>query len=809
MTRHSLIIALLLWTVNLFSGAPVLAASSLKSINRTDESAYMQFFLHFDKLPVSTTTTSGRRVDLVLEKTAIDASVESPEVDSRMIKMTRTQKDGNTVLSFYFRYPPQKVTLKEAKETGMLLVDVLLGNPVAAQYPELAAQLRGVTVLNRAQTDSLHPRNASAFAKDWKKAFTAYEGMVVIDPQPNLLLPPFPLAAALQPPLPQEQWLTADLLAAAKENKWNQISRMARQLLAEQPDEQLKERILLTYAEALVRAGEYEEPYALLQRIALEYPDTLMADLANLLFLHLQAVRGDAFSASYDLDNLAPRLAGTPFTAHIDILSAELALASGRINEAEKALNREAAIRDDSLRLLRSMRQADVLAAKKEPAKALAQYEETARQAPVIDRDPLSLANFANLLYAAKRFEEAARKYQLLADLLDNEQLKGLALFRLALCQLPAQATARKARIELMQILDAFPRGEAGMRARMKLTDLDYADGKMKPETALAVYAELAGEGPTVALREEAWFKQALVQALAGHQSESVQLLVDMLRLFQSGSLRVEATSLLIEQLPTVLKQLVAAKEYVQALVLAKQNRELFARGWLAPGLLFDLAKAYNQLGLVEQAAQTYQYLFEVSADGDREAIYLPLIQALFASGQHVQVEEYADRYSLRYPKGGDSQAVFYYKVQSLYASGQLDKALSLLHSEDASRTTGVDILKARIFFDQKQWPQVIEVLEQPALGEQVAAGDLSLILAESYFQTARDDKARPLFARLAEKDEGSEQARFRLAQIELRGNNRAQALKLYKQLAEMGTDSPWTRLAREEVALLQFNSKK
>ncbi len=805
MTRHSLIIALLLCAVNLFSGAPALAASNLKSIHRTDESAYMQFFLHFDRLPVSTTATSGRRVDLTLEKTAIDASVEPPKVDSRMIKMTRTQKDGNTVLSFYFRYPPQKVTLKDSKETGMLMVDVLLGNPVAARYPELAAQLRGVTVLNRAQTDSLHPRNSSAFAKDWKKAFTAYEGLVVIDPPPKLLRPPFPLAAALQPPLPQEQWLTAELLAAAGENKWNQVSQMARKLLTEQPDERLKERLVLTYAEALFRSGEYEEPYALLQRIALEYPDTLMADLANYLFINLQAVRGDAFSASYDLDNLAPKLAGTPFTAHTDMLSAELALASGRINEAEKALNREAVIRDDSLRLLRSMRQADILVAKKEPAKALTLYEGIARQSPAVDADPLSLANFAGLLYAAKRYEEAARKYQQLADLLDNEQLKGLALFRLALCHLPAQATARKARIELMQVQDAFPRDQAGMRARMKLTDLDYAAGKMKPESALAVYAELANEGSNVPLREEAWFKQALVQALTGRQRESVQLLVDMLRLFQSGPLRVEATALLIEQLPGVLKQLVAAKEYIQALVLAKQNRELFARGWLAPGLLFDLAKAYNQLGLVEQAAQTYQYLFEVSADGDRETIYLPLIQALFASGQHVQVEEFANRYSLRYPQGGDSQTVFYYKVQSLYASGQLDKALSLLHSDEASRTPRVDILKARIFFDQKQWPQVIEVLEQPALGDQAAAGDLPLLLAESYFQTARDDKARPLFARLADKDDGGEQARFRLAQIEQRGNNRAQALKLYTELAEKGTDSPWTRLAREEAAILQL----
>jgi hypothetical protein len=343
------------------------------------------------------------------------------------------------------------------------------------------------------------------------------------------------------------------------------------------------------------------------------------------------------------------------------------------------------------------------------------------------------------------------------------------------------------------------------MRAQMKLTDLEYIDTRRKPEAALAVYAEIATQGLTVPLREEAWFKQAVVLALNDQRLESVERLVEMLRVFQSGPLRVEAQALLIEQLPVVLKQLVEAKEYVKALVLAKQNRELFTRGWLAPALLFDLAEAYGRLGLVEQAALTYQYLFEISTEGDRERIYLPLIRALFASGQHVQVEQYADRYALRFPQGSDSQAVYYFKVRSLYVSGQLDKALELLQSEAARRSPQVELLKARIFFEQKQWPQVIEVLERPEFKEWLDQEGLNLLLAESYFQSGLDDKARTLFTQIIAQDEANGQGRFRLAQIALRQNNRPQALKLLSELAEKGKDDLWTKLAREEAALLQL----
>jgi thioredoxin-like negative regulator of GroEL len=99
----------------------------------------------------------------------------------------------------------------------------------------------------------------------------------------------------------------------------------------------------------------------------------------------------------------------------------------------------------------------------------------------------------------------------------------------------------------------------------------------------------------------------------------------------------------------------------------------------------------------------------------------------------------------------------------------------------------------------------VIDTLDQPELRPLLAGQALLLPLAESYYQAGKYEQASPLFAQLMAQDGGNEQAQFRLAQIESKMNNRKQALNLLKELAEKGKDPLWTRLAREEAAILEM----
>ena len=169
-------------------------------------------------------------------------------------------------------------------------------------------------------------------------------------------------------------------------------------------------------------------------------------------------------------------------------------------------------------------------------------------------------------------------------------------------------------------------------------------------------------------------------------------------------------------------------------------------------------------------------------------------------------MEEYADRYLLRHPGGSDAGAIVLLKVRALYESRQFDRALAVLQAKDTKPTAELGLLQARIHADRRQWPEVIALLSRPEMAEQ-QDDDTTLLLAEACFQEKADDRARTLFTTLAARSGNSEQARFRLAQLELRRDKTAAALNLFQKLAEEGKDPLWTRLAREEAAILQLNT--
>jgi tetratricopeptide (TPR) repeat protein len=801
------IIVLFLLTVNLFSNTAVQAASVLNIVNRIDETTQLQIFLHFDHRPSFTIETTGRRVNVELEDTVVAETINEIITDERMIRMVSRQQGTSTVLSFYFRYPPQRVTTESREETGMLMLDIVPGNPLSARYPELSAQFNGVTVLSRRTSDSLNPLNISPYVHDWKSFFTLHESPVTITPPPRLGLPPFPLAAAMPPEIAIDQWLSPEIKGLADATRWQEAYRLLRVQLTEQPDESLKERILLTYAETLVRAEEYREPYVLLQSIAREYPDTPMATLAQLLFTYLEADNGDLFSAAHELETLCRQMEDASlFPTHCTMLLAETTLASGRPADANAILAKMDVGNDPQLYDRRLLRRADLLYDANDIAAALTAYRELSEHQPkLVHTDPMSLARFTDVLYREQHYREAGENYRILGELLIDKPYQDLALFREAISQLRFPETERRGRIGLVQIQDAFPQAEGGQRALLKQTDLDYASGRIDAAAASAAYSRLGQEAGTVALREEASFKLALVNALAGNHRESVEQCMDLLRGFQSGALRTETMALLFQQLPGVIRRLVHDQEYIQALALAMQNRTYFARGWLDTGLLYDIVEAYSALGLITETIQTYQYLFEISLPIEAEQLYLPFIRTLSLAGQHVRAEEFADRYFLRHPQGNDGPAIFLLKVHALFASGRDEQAIRLLESDHRLHTPQLRLLGARIYFSRQQWIQVIDILTDPDLESFLTINEPLFFLAESYFQTGQATRAAPLFRQLTTQENGSEQAKFRLAQIAAQHENQQEALNLFEELAEKGTDPLWTGLAREQAAILQL----
>lgn len=802
------IILLLALAVNPFFCPQAQAEAILKTITRNDDSIRLQLTFEFDQIPVFNFAATGRRINLIVRDVIPNAALFLPATDDKMIKIVRKVEKNGMLLSFYFRYPPQKVTSETRNNT--IVLDILLGDQQSVSRPELSAPPQTTGAMQKTNDHSPpNPVNISVFAKNWHSFFIKYESPLKLLPPPKLHLPPFPLMAAVPSSMAVTDWLPEEILTLAKEDKWFQTGLLLREQVRQQPVEQIREWLVLTYAEAMIRDGEYKEPSLLLQQIILQYPDTPMAGMAAMLQIYQEAHHGNPIDAYYELRNWLDKNGDSPLSGSYHLLLAELAILSNRLEDAKKLLDDPSVTSDLSLASIRQLRQADLLAAANQRKEALAAYEDLTSRLPLIETDPMSLARFADELYSAGQYAKAANRYQQLADLLINRPQQDLALFRLALAQLHVPATAKKAQINLLQISNAFPDTDGGLRSQIKQADMSFVAGRMPANDAETIYGNCAIQADSVAEREECRFKMALVKALSDDSVASVNQSMRLLHEFQSGRLRTEAMALLIQQFPGAVKRLVKNGEYVKALVLAKQNKYLFTNGWLDAGPLYDLALACDKLGLTGQAAEIYQYLFDISDETGQEKIYLPLIQSQFASGRYVQLEEYANRYLARYPQGADRAAIFTIKVLAYYNSGQTDKALALMTDGANPKPPELELLKGRLYFEQQDWHKAIDALAQPEIREMLARHAMLFPLAESYFQTGQDEPALSLFQQIVARNlDGNEQVRFRLAQIAQRTDNKLEALKLFKDLAEKGTDPFWTKLAREEAAILELNDK-
>ncbi|BCO08555.1 hypothetical protein GF1_09310 [Desulfolithobacter dissulfuricans] len=794
----------LLWAV------PALATSILQKISRTDEQGRLHIFLRLNAIPKYRLTTTGKRIELLLLDTIAAKNVQPLSEDDRLIKMLIRRQEKGTALSFYFRYPPQNAKINTLEDSSSLMLDILLGSPLTTRYRNLAARIPGLTMVMSRTTDYTNPLNLSQYATDWRLFFEEYESPVTISPDPDYTLPSFPLARFLLPAMSPEHWLPAEAGTYAAERKWDQAVGVVREALDQLTDSAIRERLLLTYAELLVRSNDYTEPHQLLQQIMYTWPDTQTALLARYLFVYLQARQEDPHLAWFELKKLEEKLLEEPgLRPFFIIFQAELALVTGRADQAGKILARDDMAFTGEAELLRLLRQADTRYLLGKKISALVSYLQLLDRSELIATKPLSLAQFCDTLYAHYRYRDAARWYRQLTALLSDKKGQDLAMFRLAMSRLHSGEPPRRILPALQEIREAFPNAEGKYRAWLKQTDLEYLNHRKDSALAAQTYGILAKEAPVKKLREEALFKEALVHALAGDNEKAVELAMQKLREFRSGDLNLEARALLIQRIPLVIDDLLKRGEYIKALVRARENRELFTRGWLGTEILFKLGRAYKELGIFERAARVYLYILDVSPESRREEVYLPLLQSLYASGRYDLLEDYADQYILRYPESPKLEEVFLLRLKALRQRDKLEKATEILDRNNWPRSSRTLRTAASIYFDLKRWNKVVELLEDPLLEKDRQEPELMYQLAESLYQLDRFDQAREMFTILAEGDRHREQALFRLAQIYERNGHRDKALNEYRRLAEETKDPLWRKAAREGMDLLQMPAIK
>ncbi|MBL4902555.1 MAG: hypothetical protein JKY62_07875 [Desulfocapsa sp.] len=782
---------------------PSLAAakSVLTRINKIQNKSSIELYCSFTELPLYHSSIKGKRVDLILEKTTLKPDFTFFDTDDKIVKILSQNKNNKTILSFFFRYPPQRFDIVPNQKDNKLTVTILLGNPYSLALPDFSSRLAGLTILERTTKDFSNPLIASPYAADWKSFFTLYESKVHFSMPVQYTILPFPAMAYLLPEREENRDLLGEeIYSLARQELWHSILPLLLERITKEKDPEIKKKLALTYGDVLSRDNNFTDAFKQFYLLSEEYAEEDIGTFAKYLLILLRARFEDPFIADFEFRNLNESMTPShPLAPYFLISQLETALATEQYSRMHDLLARDEFAYPGDTAMIRDLRQADFWYGTGDLIKAYIGYQLLEKHELLLDKT-FSLNGYCDTLYQQKQYKDASRCFALLSGHIKEKERLGLISYRQYLAELhfksPDEMVDYFARLE-----HTYPGTEAGFRGALKKTDLQYLLLENWDETAIRFYNALAEKSITRAGREEASFKEALVYRLMGKNIQSIELIMDFLRNFRNGELYHSAQALLIELFPLVITEYVASEQYMEALILAKKNRKLFLKNWVDIALLAKIAGAYNSLGIYQEASKLYLYLIALSSEDRKEQYYVPLMSAAYDHGAYDVVEDYSDQYSFRYPDGAFKTEILILRIKSMLAEERYQDAVKIL-PETIPATEEFSLLASTLYFHENNFAQVVEILDRQV---EITDGKLArstFMLAESLYQLNRFNKSKSIFSKIPRESTHHDQAQFRLAELLKKDGQSEASLTIYKDLVETGKNPLWVRLAKKELEL-------
>lgn len=778
-------------------------ASELRKISKVESKDIVQLFFTFDTPPRFASNADNKRIDLIFHDCTKAADLDLFEPDEHIVKVLSREIKGKVIITLYFRYQPQKFKLTPSAESNVVF-EVLLGNEYSKSYQDLAERLKGLTVSDRTGVDFTNPYIISPYVKDWISFFVDYESPIYLTAPVAFTLPPFPLIALLPPGLDQNTTIFSDEINdLASQNLWELLSNKILEEIEGINDLEKQKLFALTYGEVLARAGDFEGAYKQLYLIKTTYEEELIGVYAHYFLILLRSIQEDPYLAEFEYRKLEDSINNkSPLAPYFFLSRIETALASRLLTRMNVLLQQDNIGLPPDVAHRVTIRQADYWYTINQPVKAYASYN-LLQDSQLLPTQPYSFSGFSNTLYEQNKFRDAAMAYRTLASLVQDKESLGLVSYREKMSRLKFN-TGGALIDDFAQIENAFPDTISSALAGIKKFDLLLLEDRKWAETAREGYKSIADRVSDRSVREEAYFKEILIHRILEENDIALKKVQQFLREFQTGNVRISAQALLIDILPAQIKKLVDSGEYVQALILAKQNKVLFEKSWLDSQFLIDIARAYHNVGIFDEAQKLYLYLIEIMPIDRREKFYLPMIQATFDYGNYSLVEDYAAQYIYNYPQGEFFNEVLYLRLQSLIADERLNDALAILPIPLVADTRFYR-LAGVLHFRMDNYSKALESLI--SLEEVDTLSQIELfLLAECYFQTGNTLLAQEKYELIDDENPFYEQALFRLAQLARQANDQKKALIIFNKIVEEGKNSRWIQLAERE---LQFEKQK
>jgi tetratricopeptide (TPR) repeat protein len=772
----------------------------LKGITRQDDLAGTLVRFEFTDTPSCRVVNSGHRVDLFFADTSVTPDLHLPPEDDRIVKvLTAHNKDG-LMVSLLLRQMPAQVTTAAEKTSQAIRLEIFWEEG-SGERPAIAFRISGLPTRQEHSAVAV-PRQTSEFSGQWDKFFDRFES-------------PFRIGASLSYSMPElppfERGIfprdRSDLLDMASSRDWAAVSRaLDVSSDPDQPQHSLPPPLRLLRAEALLRTGRAPLALEILDGFL---PGALPPGLnARTCYLHSLslAMCGDSFRAQTRLSEIASALETDRFRPYCRLLKSELALAGEDFGQALEVLDAMETEWPAALRTLRTLRRADALVGLQREKEALGSYRVLLEKNIWPENKPFSLSQGAKAFFRDQDWQQAGKLYRRLANSLPMTPVAGQAFFGAALAAYRSGNTDAALQ-SLRLIRENFPGTESAYRAWLKLLDhgvLDRREGGMLE--AIRGYDAIAAQAANRDLREEAAFKLGLVLYLHGEETRAVETMDNFRRDFAGGPLRSQADALLTEILPPLIETLVADGRDLEAVTLVEKNRELLINQHTNWPFLPELARAFTRLGLFERGCKVYLYLLEKTENRPEAGrFYLPLVALYFDLEEYALVEKFSQRYLVKYPDGNDRKALFLLRLKALEKSGGTEQAAKLLRERNRPADNDIELEATRIFWQIGDYSQVIACANRLGENGEPVPPEGLLLEAEAMRRLGRARNALPLYQVLAEDGTFGDQAAYRCGEILLDDGRRAEALKIWRKLAEKGDNPLWRTMAGDALDAARF----
>ncbi len=833
MNRLATVFTLFISCLLLAPAYGIAAAAQLQSLDNIRQGGMNRISFIFDRIPSFDVEPSGQRIRIVMENTVLAERFRTPagrDLYAPLVQVVADSHEHDSVIELYFRNFPENVDVSIDHDRQRFHVNVFFRADTRGARPGILDERIGR--LRPIESGAAARRVIeSDFEGRWIEFFDAFEWPPDISLPVSFSLPdyPGPFLSSRADRLPEDIFdysirKLCDLLESERSGvpPGSSDGESGGSARAADADARLLPAMAadVVRAKCLLRRDGIQNAMDLLNEPIDASAGRIDPDVAGWrAYLHAwaTAASGRTHRAAELIERRRDIIAGAD---GIDpwhrLFQAELDMANGKPEAAMERLRLITDPADDRAdepegrlgRIVR-LRTGDAYYSRRMYDEAFERYQGVADDLHFMSQYPESMANRAGVLYRRGSFEAAARHYALLSDRIaaDHPALRALADYWAAMA-LHRDGSRSRAIVSLWAIEAKDPNTDAAYRAKLKLLDMELLVGSNPPlEILMEKYGDIARNGPTRQVREEAFFKKTLACHLEGDDVKAVKYLGRFFRDFRAGTLQPEAAALLVELMPGAINEMVEDGAYFEALALVARHRQLLGQARITYDFLHRLAESYVNAGFLDHAERTYLYILDFEKDRNRhEAVFLPLIRICFRQEKYRKALEYASVYLEDYPTGADRTDVFYYYAGSMYRSGDPENAARVLHEKERPACPRLDAMAGRVFSDMENPRLSLEYLSRAAEAgnseQYVDVDDINLRRAEMLLADGRNLEALDLYESLLDDSRFRGQAGYRMIQILFGEGENRRALNIYDDLAETDIEESWLRMARETARI-------